>query len=133
MHVLANGKVERSEDGALTVMLDPGAGSAPDAELSLRPCAAPELTGAWKECFPDWQSFLKYCVPQDRAMSSQPLRGRVSRQEINLGIPISACVPLEGSVTSRRAKEIAGDAEPLCFYVPRVSFTFEKEIHDPRA
>ncbi len=130
MHVLASGVVEKKEDGAMSVILDPGAGSAPDAKLSLRPSAAPELTGAWKECFGDWSGFLSYCVPQDRAMSSQPLRGRVSRQEIDLGIPISACVPLDGTVTSRRAKELAQDAAPLCFYVPKVSFRFEKELHD---
>ncbi len=130
MHVLERGTVVRREDGGLSVALDAGAGSAPDAQLELRPGDAPELTGAWKECFPDWNAFLAYCVPQDRAISSQPLRGRVSRQEIDLGIPLSACVPLAGSVTSRRAKEIAGDAAPLCFYVPSVNFRFEKELHE---
>ncbi len=132
MHVLAKGNITRREDGAISVALEPGAGSAPDATLDLRPGAAPELTGEWKECFPDWNAFLAYCVPQDRAISSQPLRGRLSRQEIDLGIPVSACVPLDGSVISRRAKEIAGDAAPLCFYVPSVNFLFEKELHERR-
>ena len=66
-------------------------------------------------------------------MSSQPLRRRVSRQEIDLGIPIDACEPLEGSVVSRAARAIAGDAEPLCLRVPRVSFEFSLEAHDPSA
>jgi hypothetical protein len=67
-------------------------------------------------------------------MSSQPLRRRVSRQEIDLGIPIDACEPLDGSVVSRAARAIVGDdAEPLCFRVPSVSFEFSLEAHDPSA
>lgn len=132
MHVLAKGTVDKQGDGAVSVVLEPGTGSAPDARLDLVQAPAPELTGAWKECFADWTAFLRYCVPQDRAMSSQPLRGRVSRQEIDLGIPLTACVPLRGTVSSRRAQEIAGDAEPLCFYVPRVDFVFDRELHDTR-
>ena len=137
MHVLARGEVRRDEAGALTIALEPGRGTAPDAEIALRPAAAPPaLTGSWAECWPDWRAFLAYCVPQDRAMSSQPLRGahgRVSRQEIDLGIPLDACVPLEGTVRSRAARAIAGDAAPLCFYVPSVAFTFSVEAHDSRA
>lgn len=130
MHVLHRGAVERDGRGALHVVLDPGGGSAPDAELRLRPATAPpQLTGAWAECWTDYREFLSYCVPQDRAMSSQPLRRRVSRQEIDLGIPIDVCTPLEGSVVSRAAAAIA-TSEPLCFHVPHVSFTFSIEAHD---
>lgn len=132
MHVLASGEVQRAEDGQISVSLVPGVGSAPDAQLLLHESKPPVLTGAWKDCFGDWDGFLAYCVPQDRAMSSQPLRGRISRQEIDLGIPLSSCVPLEGTVTSTRASQIAGGAEPVCFYVPSVRFTFEKEIHEAR-
>jgi hypothetical protein len=133
MHVLRDADVTRAEDGALRVRLDPGDGSAPDAELELRPSARPpELRGAWAECWPDFRSFLAYCVPQDRAMSSQPLRGRVSRQEIDLGIPLDACVPLEGTVRSRAAAAIVGDGDPLCFHVARVAFSFSTELHDRR-
>ena len=131
MHVLARGEITRKPDGEMVVELDPGDGSAPDAVMKLRPAKTPELTGAWRECWPDYRSFLAYCVPQDRAMSSQPLRRRVSRQEIDLGIPLDACEPLEGSVDSRAARAIAGDAEPLCFRVPCVSFEFSLEAHDP--
>jgi hypothetical protein len=130
MHVLADGRVERDEGGGLRVRLDPGGGSAPDAELELVPCAAPVLEGAWAECWPDFEKFLEYCVPQDRAMSSQPLRRRISRQEIDLGIPIAACKPVSGKVASRAAQAIAGDAQPLCFHVPSVKFTFAVEAHD---
>jgi hypothetical protein len=131
MHVLARGEIARGPDGEMRVELDPGDGSAPDAVIKLRPAKMPELTGAWRECWPDYRAFLAYCVPQDRAMSSQPLRRRVSRQEIDLGIPIDACEPLEGSVVSRAALAIAGEAEPLCFRVPSVSFEFSLEAHDP--
>ncbi len=133
MHVLRSATVVREASGALRVTLDPGSGSAPDAELHVRPTATPpELEGAWAECFRDYEDFLRYCVPQDRALSSQPLRRRVSRQEIDLGIPIAACVPVEGTVTSRAARDLTGDAVPLCFYVPQVAFVFSKEAHDLR-
>lgn len=131
MHVLARGAVRRDDDGGVSVTLDPGQGSAPDAEIVLKRAASPPtFTGAWAECWPDFRAFLAYCVPQDRAMSSQPLRGRVSRQEIDLGIPLDICAPLEGTVTSRAASRIAAAAEPICFYVPKVSFTFSVEAHD---
>lgn len=134
MHVLARGEVRRDAgSGAVGVTLDPGDGTAPDAEVSLRPAAPPALTGAWAECFGSFRELLSYCVPQDRAMSSQPLRHRVSRQEIDLGIPIDACEPLEGEVRSRAARAIAGDAAPICFRVPAVSFRFSEEAHDRRA
>ena len=131
MHVLARGEVSRADDGALAITLDPGGGSAPDAEIALRPLAEPPvLAGAWAECWPDFRAFLAYCVPQDRAMSSQPLRGRISRQEIDLGIPLDVCAPLGGTVKSRAAAAIAPGAEPICFYVPSVTFTFSVEAHD---
>ncbi len=132
MHVLERGEVTRSTDGAVRVTLDPGEGSAPDAEVVLRPSEAPELRGAWAECFGDFRGFLAYCVPQDRAMSSQPLRGRVSRQEIDLGIPLEACEPMAGTVRSEAARAIVGDAAPICFRVAEVSFRFSLEAHDRR-
>lgn len=131
MHVLASAELRRDDDGAIAIRLEPGRGSAPDAEIALRPLAEPPaLSGAWAECWPDFRSFLAYCVPQDRAMSSQPLRRRVSRQEIHLGIPLEACTPLAGTVRSRAAERIAGEAAPLCFHVPSVAFTFSVEAHD---
>jgi hypothetical protein len=131
MHVLARGEIERSGDGALRLLLDPGAGSAPDARIALRPAAAPPaLPPPWSACFEGWRGFLAYCVPQDRAMASQPWQGTVSRQEIDLGIPLDACEPLEGEVRSEAARAIAGDAAPLCFRVARVSFLFTGEAYD---
>lgn len=133
MHVLGKAEVVREADGTMRVSLDPGGGSAPDAELTLRPSTPKALAGAWAECFSSYRDFLAYCVPQDRAMSSQPLRGRVSRQEIDLGIPLDACEPLEGTVRSEAARAIAEDRPPLCFRVGRVSFRFSEEAHDARA
>jgi hypothetical protein len=133
MHVLRRADVERDGD-AIAITLDPGDGSAPDAEMKLRRAATPPvLGGAWSECWKDWRAFLAYCVPQDRAMSSQPLKKRISRQEIDLGIPLDACIPLEGTVASRAAKAIAGDAEPIAFHVEKVTFTFAIEAHDRSA
>ncbi len=131
MHVLDAGTVARAVTGELKVVLDPGSGSAPDATLTLRPRESePTLEGAWAECWKSWREFLAYCVPQDRAMSSQPLRKRISRQEIDLGISIDACEALEGNVTSRAAAAFVGERKPLCFRVAEVAFTFETEIHD---
>ncbi len=131
MHVLARAGVTRDADGAVRVSLVPGEGSGPDCEATLRPAKAPSLEGAWRECWHDYRTFLAYCVPQDRAMSSQPLRRRVSRQEIDLGIPLDACEPMAGEVVSSAARAIAGEAELMCFRVPAVSFCFAVEAHDP--
>ncbi len=130
MHVLDRGEGTRGPEGVVRVVLDPGRGSAPDCDATLRPTETPALEGAWRECWDDYRAFLAYCVPQDRAMSSQPLRGRVSRHEINLAIPIEACEPLEGTVVSRAARAIVGEAEALCFRVPGVTFRFSVEAHD---
>jgi hypothetical protein len=131
MHVFARAALDRDGEGRVTLRLDPGKGSAPDAEASLAPCAAPPFEGAWRECFGSFREFLAYCVPQDRAMSTQPWVPRVTRQEIHLGIPLDACEPLAGSVASRAAHALAGDAQPVCFRVPGVRFRFAEEAYDP--
>jgi hypothetical protein len=130
MHVLRSATLARGDDGALTLALDPGDGSAPDGRCVLRPCDAPALEGAWRECWDDWRSFLDYCVPQDRAMSTEPWLDRVTRHEIELGIDPARCVPLAGEVSSQRAAAYVGDARPLCFHVPAVRFRYAVERHD---
>ncbi|MFO0969782.1 MAG: DUF2071 domain-containing protein [Gemmataceae bacterium] len=131
MHRLAKGEVSRLGDGgAYHLRLDPGAGTAPDADATLRP-AARTLPDAWRPCFADYRAFLDYCVPQDRALSVQPWYGRVTRQEIHLGIDLADVEPLQGEVCSRAAEAIVGPAAPVCFRVPRVSFLFDREEHDP--
>ncbi|MCB9590649.1 MAG: DUF2071 domain-containing protein [Polyangiaceae bacterium] len=133
MHVLKQAEV-RQADTALQVELDPGTGSAPDARLSLSPAEEPTWEGPWADCWPTFRAFLEYCVPQDRAMSSQPLKKRISRQEIDLGIPIDACEPMTGSVHSEAARRYLGDSAdltaPICFRVANVSFSFAIEAHD---
>ncbi|MGE0327013.1 MAG: hypothetical protein AB7S68_32120 [Polyangiaceae bacterium] len=134
MHVLKRAELRHTDDGALQVELDPGSGSAPDARLGLRPSDEPAWEGPWAECWPTFRAFLEYCVPQDRAMSSQPLKKRVSRQEIDLGIPIDACEPMTGSVHSEAARHFLGNSvgltAPICFRVANVNFSFAIEAHD---
>jgi hypothetical protein len=132
MHALKDAAVEVSNDRACRIVLDPGTGSAPDLRAVLRP-GDPILPGPpWNECFDSYHSMLAYCVPQDRAFSSQPWYGRITRQEIVLGIPLESCEPLEGEVGSRAAEMFVGDAAPLCFRVARVAFCFEREEYDQR-
>lgn len=131
MHLFHAARIERSAAGALHVSLEPGTGTAPDAVLELAPCAAwPTWQGNWAECWPNYRDFLTYCVPQDRALAPVPARPYTSRQEIVLGIPLDDCAPLIGSVSSHAARAIAGDAVPLCFHVPAVTFRFEGEHLD---
>ncbi|HLJ54215.1 MAG TPA: hypothetical protein VKT77_04195 [Chthonomonadaceae bacterium] len=130
MHWLARGGVTRSVDGCFRLVLDPGAGNGPDAEARLCPTSDRALPAPWSECFADYDAFLEYCVPQNRAMGSQPWLGRISRQEIRLDIPLSDCSPLAGTVASRAASEIAGSAEPLCFHVANVAFKFDRQEFD---
>lgn len=130
MHVLHRAEVRPLPDGEFRLLLDPGGGSAPDAEALLRPTDHPE-EGPWRTAFTTYEEMLAYCVPQDRALSSQPWRGRITRQEIDLQIPLGVCEPLEGTVRSKAAEAIAGDAPAFCFRVPSVRFRFEGEEYDP--
>ncbi|HTW94467.1 MAG TPA: hypothetical protein VMD30_06730 [Tepidisphaeraceae bacterium] len=130
MHVLAAASVTRDASGAVHIELDPGRGTAPDAKGIFRPTVTPELPPPWHVCFGNWRGLLEYCVPQDRAMSAQPWRQRVTRQEIILNIPLANCLPMTGTVTSIAATKIAADAAPLCFFVDRISFRLLNECHD---
>ncbi len=130
MHLLHRASVSSTEPGAWSLLLDPGRGSAPDARATLRAGPVPVLTGAWANCFVRYRDFLAYCVPQDRALSSQPWAGSITRQEIVLGIPLDACEPLEGEVSSRAAEQLTHGAQPLCFRVAKVTFRFDREERD---
>jgi hypothetical protein len=130
MHALRRAAVQVGDDRACRVLLDPGSGSGPDLEASLRPGDAALPGPPWSECFDDYFTLLAYCVPQDRAFSSQPWYGRITRQEIALAIPLESCEPLAGEVRSRAAAELVGDVMPLCFRVGRVAFCFEREEYD---
>jgi hypothetical protein len=130
MHVPKALEVEARGDGGFRIRIDPGEGSAPDIEAELRPVDKPAWPAPWSECFADFREFLAYCVPQDRAMSSQPWRGRITRQEIQLNIPLDDCRPLAGSVASQTAAGLVGYTAPVCFLVPRVAFRYEGEEYD---
>ena len=131
MHVLASAEL-RAEKGSVALRLDPGSGSGPDAEAELRECPAP-ATGPWSAAFSSWREMLAGVVPQDRALSTQPWHGRVTRQEIRLEIPLDACRPLEGKVASRAAAAWVKGAEPFCFRVEKVAFRFDSESTSPLA
>ncbi len=130
MHVLRGGEVRQDDQGRMHVFVDPGVGSGPDACATLSPSHDIRFDGDWKECFASFQDFLAYCVPQDRALSTQPWADEVTRHEIHLGIPLELCEPLVGPVESKTAAAIIGDAQPICFRVPGVFFRFEEEATD---
>jgi hypothetical protein len=122
MHVLAGAEVGARGDG-FALRLDPGRGSAPDARADLRP-TPPPTDGPWRAAFPTWRELLAYVVPQDRVLVTDG--PRTCRLEIDLGIPLESCQPLEGDVVSEAARTIAGDARAFCFRVPEVSFLFRE-------
>jgi hypothetical protein len=133
MHLVQHGAVIAKQDGSFQVSLDPGAGSAPDLVMSLQPSPIPDLMPSWRTCFESFHALLAYCVPQDRAMSSQPWYQRVTRQEIELGIPLESCEPLTGTIVSNAAQSIVGNAQPLCFRIAQVTLRFKREEHDVKA
>lgn len=130
MHVLDSASLTADGD-RLSLKLDPGGGTAPDAEGDFRKLSAPPSTGPWSVAFGSWRDMLAAIVPQDRALSVQPWHGRVTRQEIRLDIPLESCTPLEARVASRAASAFVGTAEPVCFHVEKVRFRFDAESYDP--
>jgi len=130
MHVPQRANLHREPDGTIHLTLEPGTGTSADVHAILRPTSDRSLPQAWLHAFSDYRDFLAYCVPQDRALSSQPWYGQVTRQEISLGIPLEACEPLHGKVVSRTAQQIVGDGEPICFRVTKVNFRFTQEAHE---
>jgi len=130
MHLPAIAAWTRGRDGVLSLRIDPGSGSAPDVAATFRPCAEPPLAHPWDECFGTWRRMLEYCVPQDRAMSSEPWRNRVSCQEITLNIPLDDCRPMEAAIVSQAAAAIAGESAPFCFHVASLQFRFIGVQHD---
>jgi Uncharacterized conserved protein (COG2071) len=129
MHVLLARGIYTDKDGKVSLYLDSGKGSAPDAQAILQCQDERPAQGPWSLCFTSYKEMLAYCVPQDRAFSSQPWYSRLTRQEIRLDIPLDACKPLEGIVYSRTARKFVGDATPFCFLVANVNFRFEQEIY----
>jgi len=130
IHPLASAKLTRYANDCLRLTLDPGCGSGPDMEATLCPTGDRTLPHPWNLCFTDYRTMLAYCVPQNRAMASQPWFQRNTRQEIRLDIPLTDCNPLSGEVHSRLAEEIGGGSAALCFHVARVAFRFDRQEFD---
>ncbi|MFD1370513.1 DUF2071 domain-containing protein [Actinoplanes sichuanensis] len=131
MHLLDHAEIKTEDDGTVRLRLEPGSGSAPDADAVLAP--APEPTGGpWESAFGTYDDMLKYVVHQDRALSVQPWRRWVTRQEIQLDLTPDDCRPLSGPMRSAAARALVGDAEPISFLVPQVTLRFWTEEHDRR-
>jgi hypothetical protein len=131
MHLLWHADIRAGPEDTFHLWLDAGSGSAPVAEALLNRSEEMTASGPWGAAFASYRDMLAYCVPQDRALSVQPWYRRVTRQEIELGIPLDACEPLAGPVYSPTARALVGDAEPFSFHVARVRFRFERELHEP--
>lgn len=127
MHLASVASVTVSDAGEVLVELNRGLGSAPDLKANLVTSERPQFTGVWQECFGDFDSFLSYCVPQNRAMSTQSWYLQSTRQEIDLGIPLESCQSLSGEVVSNSVTELIGTvSSPVCFRVPKVKFALKK-------
>jgi hypothetical protein len=126
MHALADGSVKVGPSNEVSVRLNPGSGSGPDLEADLQPGLA-ELPAPFDACWNSYSEFLNYAVPQDRAFSVQPWYERLTRQEIELGIPLDVCQPLTGHVSSKTADALLGQATCVSFRVPSVAFRFDRE------
>jgi Uncharacterized conserved protein (COG2071) len=129
MHALANGSLQVGSSNAVSVRLDPGSGSGPDLEADLRPGPA-ELPATFDACWSSYREFLDYTVSQDRSFSVQPWYERLTRQEIELAIPLDVCQPLTGQVFSKAAVALLGQPACVSFRVPSVAFRFDREEYE---
>ena len=71
-------------------MLEPGQGSAPDAQLDLLSLCRRTLHGPWRR-LRRLSAMLHTTVPQNRALSTLPADLRTVRQGDRAGIPITSC------------------------------------------
>jgi hypothetical protein len=131
IHVLRSAEMEQRHK-TWRIRLDPGGGTAPDLLAELEPAGDVLPTAAWRECFESYHAMLAWCVPQQRALSSQPWYSRIVRQEVRLDIPLADCRPLAGTVVSQAVRHIVGDAVEVSFCVPRAAFTLMREEFDYR-
>jgi hypothetical protein len=111
-----------------------GTGSGPDLRVEAAPSAATALPEPFGRAWGGYQDFLSYAITQERAFSSQPWYGRLTRQEIVLGgVTLAACEPLEGEVRSAAMARYVGDgAKVVCFRVAAVDFRLTGEHHEQR-
>jgi len=130
MHVPERMDLRRDTDGVMHLTLIQGSGTSPDLHATLRSVPDRTLPTEWLGCFSNYSDFLAYCVPQDRALSSQSWYSRLTRQEISLKIPLDACEPLRGEIQSRTVEKVVGHAKPVCFRVAKVDFRFLEEVYE---
>lgn len=128
MHVPAHSMIADKGDESYSIELAPRHDSAPDLLAEIHLNEAFTLPESWTSCFATYRSMLEYVVPQDRALSVQPWHQRVTSQEITLDIPLDQCRPLACQVTSMAVGTIAGETDAVCFWIPEMTFRFEKEI-----
>ena len=129
MHVPAAADLRRVGD-TLTLRQSPGPGTAMDFSADLTPTKSHEIPAEWSSAFSSYPELLRRIVPQDRALDSQPWYGQLSRQEIDLQIPLEECQPLAGEVQSIYLSRWVAGVKPVCFLVPKVGFQFAAQQYD---
>lgn len=128
MHVPHEMHLENGADGSYRILIDPGTGSAPDLQADLVPTSMLALPSVWERCFGSFDGLLRYCVPQDQALSVPSGHGGTLAQKIRLKAALSSALPLAGQVRSNVLQQIVGDSEPICFVIPNVELHYEGAI-----
>ena len=128
MHVPQEMRLDNEADGSYRIVIDPGAGSAPDLQADFVHTGDPVLSGGWERCFGSFDSLLEYCVPQDKALSVSLGYGCTVMQKIRLVAPLSSVRPLAGQVRSSVLRQMLGDSEAICFVIPNVGFHYDGAI-----
>ena len=128
MHVPQEMRLDNEANGSYRIVIDPGTGSAPDLQADLVHTSDPDLSGVWERCFGGFDGLLKYCVPQEQALSVPPGYGRTVMQKIRLVAPLSSVRPLAGQVRSKALQQMLGGSEPICFVIPNVEFHYDGAI-----
>jgi hypothetical protein len=103
-----------------------GAGSALELTATVCTSAQPELPPPFAAMFGSWRQAIAQLALQDAAVITVPHSQRLAFSAIDLPIPLDEIVPavLEPSTFICPAVEaLTPVGEPLCFVVPRVSFT----------
>ena len=93
MHRFADATLERTTDGKVVVLIEPGSGSAPDLAIAASP-ASRELPPGWDAAFDGYDAAVQAIVPIDRAFFAEPEHRATTRQEIRLGLKATECEPL---------------------------------------
>jgi hypothetical protein len=125
LHVLAGARLEVTEAGA-DIALDPGAGSGPRLNATLRPLDDRALREPWAAAFATLDEVLATVLPQERALFTSE-RG-TQCQEVRLE-PSGEVRWLTGDVLSPVLESWTGAAplRALAFHVPALRFSLSPE------